>query len=89
MLGGPDRRTLFMLVADWRGPESVDDTIEARTLQVLVVEAPASGVGWPWRRELPCLSRTGFGNVEVAGIAGYMTAYGALIGSRGGRPWSV
>jgi sugar lactone lactonase YvrE len=47
MLGGPDRRTLFMLVADWRGPENVDDTIEARTGQVLVADAPASGVGWP------------------------------------------
>jgi hypothetical protein len=42
-----DRRTLFMLVADWRGPENVDDTVEARTGQVLVVDAPASGVGWP------------------------------------------
>jgi sugar lactone lactonase YvrE len=47
MLGGSDRRTLFMLVADWRGPESVDDLIAARTGQVLVVDAPASGVGWP------------------------------------------
>jgi sugar lactone lactonase YvrE len=47
MLGGPDRRTLFMAVADWRGPEHVDDVIEARTGQVLVVDAPAPGVGWP------------------------------------------
>ena len=47
MLGGPDRRTLFMLTADWRGTEAVDDVIEARTGQVLVVEAPATGVGWP------------------------------------------
>jgi sugar lactone lactonase YvrE len=47
MLGGPDRRTLFMLVADWQGPESVDDVIEARTGRVLAVEAPAPGVGWP------------------------------------------
>jgi sugar lactone lactonase YvrE len=47
MLGGPDRRTLFMLVADWQGPENVDATVEARAGQVLVVDAPASGVGWP------------------------------------------
>jgi sugar lactone lactonase YvrE len=47
MLGGPDRRTLFMLVANWRGPENVDGVIEARTGQVLVVDAPAKGVGWP------------------------------------------
>ena len=47
MLGGPDRRTLFMLTAEWRGPESVDDVINARTGQVLVIDAPAPGVGWP------------------------------------------
>ena len=47
MLGGPDRRTLFMLTADWRGTEAVENVIEARTGQVLVAEAPAPGVGWP------------------------------------------
>lgn len=47
MLGGPDRRTLFMLTADWRGSESMDDVIAARTGRVLVVDAPAPGVGWP------------------------------------------
>ena len=47
MLGGPDRRTLFMLTADWRGTEGIEDVIKARTGQVLVVEAPAPGVGWP------------------------------------------
>ncbi len=47
MLGGPDRRTLFMLTAEWRGTEAVDDVIEARTGQILVADAPAPGVGWP------------------------------------------
>jgi sugar lactone lactonase YvrE len=47
MLGGPDRRMLFMLTAEWHGPQAVEDVIEARTGQVLVVDAPASGVGWP------------------------------------------
>jgi sugar lactone lactonase YvrE len=47
MLGGPDRRTLFMLTADWRGTEGVENVIEARTGQVLVVDAPAPGVGSP------------------------------------------
>jgi sugar lactone lactonase YvrE len=47
MLGGPDRRTLFMLTAEWGGPEEVEDVVKARTGQVLVVEAPARGVGWP------------------------------------------
>ena len=47
MLGGHDRRTLFMLTADWRGTEGVEGVVEARTGQVLVAEAPAPGVGWP------------------------------------------
>jgi sugar lactone lactonase YvrE len=47
MLGGPERRTLFMLTADWRGTEGIEDVIKARTGQVLVAEAPAPGVGWP------------------------------------------
>jgi sugar lactone lactonase YvrE len=47
MLGGPDRRTLFMLTAEWRGTGQVEDVIKARTGQILVVDAPASGVGWP------------------------------------------
>ncbi|HEX2401185.1 MAG TPA: SMP-30/gluconolactonase/LRE family protein, partial [Mycobacterium sp.] len=47
MLGGPDRGTLFMLAAEWRGTEDVESAIAARTGQVLVVDAPAPGVGWP------------------------------------------
>ena len=47
MLGGPDGRTLFMLTADWRGTEGVEDVVNARTGRVLVVDAPAPGVGWP------------------------------------------
>jgi sugar lactone lactonase YvrE len=47
MLGGPDRRTLFMLTAEWRGTAGVEEVIEARTGQVLIAEAPAAGVGWP------------------------------------------
>jgi sugar lactone lactonase YvrE len=47
MLGGPDRRTLFMLTADWRGTEGVEEVLKARRGQVLVVDAPAAGVGWP------------------------------------------
>jgi sugar lactone lactonase YvrE len=47
MLGGPDRRMLFMMAADWRGIENVDDAIARRTGQVLVAQAPAAGVGWP------------------------------------------
>jgi sugar lactone lactonase YvrE len=47
MLGGPDRRTLFMPTADWHGTDRVEDAIEARTGQILVADAPAPGAGWP------------------------------------------
>jgi sugar lactone lactonase YvrE len=47
MLGGPDRKMLFMLAAEWHGSENVDEVVKARTGQLLVVEAPARGVGWP------------------------------------------
>ena len=47
MLGGPDRTTLFLLAAEWRGIEHVDEAIAARTGQVLITKAPAPGAGWP------------------------------------------
>jgi sugar lactone lactonase YvrE len=47
MLGGPDRRTLFMLAAEWRGIENVDQAVADRTGQLLTAPAPAPGVGWP------------------------------------------
>ena len=47
MLGGPDRRTLFMLTADWHGTEEIESVIMARTGQVLIADAPAAGIGWP------------------------------------------
>ncbi len=46
-LGGPDRRTLFLLAAEWRGTDQVADVIAARTGQVLTTQAPAPGIGWP------------------------------------------
>jgi sugar lactone lactonase YvrE len=45
MLGGVDRKTLFMVAREWRGMESTAD--EKRTGQVLTVEAPAPHAGWP------------------------------------------
>ncbi|HLZ56832.1 MAG TPA: SMP-30/gluconolactonase/LRE family protein [Ktedonosporobacter sp.] len=45
MLGGKNKQTLFMMAAEWRGPENMTD--QERTGQVLTVEAPAPGVGWP------------------------------------------
>jgi len=44
-LGGPDRRTLFMIAQAWNGPENM--FAEPRTGQVLMAEAPAPGDGWP------------------------------------------
>jgi sugar lactone lactonase YvrE len=44
-LGGRDRRTLFMLTAEWRGFDHM--TAEPRTGRVQTVRAPAQGVGWP------------------------------------------
>ncbi|TGQ66715.1 SMP-30/gluconolactonase/LRE family protein [Mesorhizobium sp. M00.F.Ca.ET.186.01.1.1] len=45
MLGGADRKTLFIAAAQWRGFEHM--VSDARTGQVLAIEAPAPGVGWP------------------------------------------
>jgi sugar lactone lactonase YvrE len=47
MLGGPDGQTLFILAAEWRGIEKVDEAVAARTGQVLAVRAPALRAGWP------------------------------------------
>jgi sugar lactone lactonase YvrE len=47
MLGGPDRTTLFLLAAQWRGIEHVDEAVAARTGQILITKAPAPGAGWP------------------------------------------
>ena len=45
MLGGSDRKKLFMVTREWHGMESAAD--ETRTGQVLTIEAPAAGAGWP------------------------------------------
>jgi sugar lactone lactonase YvrE len=44
-LGGADKKTLFLMAAEWLGSAKVADG--ARTGQVLMVEAPAAGVGFP------------------------------------------
>ena len=45
MLGGPDRRTLFLVAREWRGVASMADG--TRSGQVLTADAPAPGAGWP------------------------------------------
>ena len=47
MLGGDDRKTLFIVAAEWRGMDKIDEVARARTGQVLTFTAPAAGVGWP------------------------------------------
>ena len=44
ILGGPDRRTLFMTVNEWGGAEGMGGTRKGR---VLSVEADVPGTGWP------------------------------------------
>jgi sugar lactone lactonase YvrE len=44
VLGGPERRTLYMTVNEWGGAETMSG---GRMGQVLSAEAPAPGVGWP------------------------------------------
>jgi sugar lactone lactonase YvrE len=47
MLGGADRKTLFLIATEWRGMEKIQEVAQARTGQVLTVEAPAPHAGWP------------------------------------------
>jgi sugar lactone lactonase YvrE len=44
-LGGANRSTLFMMATEWSGPAQM--FTEPRTGQVLTLEAPARGAGWP------------------------------------------
>ena len=47
MLGGVDKRTLFIVATEWRGMEKIAEVAQARTGRVLTTEAPAPGIGWP------------------------------------------
>ena len=45
ILGGADRKTLFMMATEWHGVSKMSDG--GQTGQVLTVGAPAPGAGWP------------------------------------------
>ena len=47
MLGGTSKRTLFLIAAEFRGMEKMSEVARERTGQVLAIEAPAAGLGWP------------------------------------------
>jgi sugar lactone lactonase YvrE len=44
-LGGPEKRTLFMMAQEWNGPDGMFEG--PRTGQVLMTQAPAPATGWP------------------------------------------
>jgi len=47
ILGGPSKKTLFMIATEWRGMDKIPEVAQTRTGQVLTIEAPALHVGWP------------------------------------------
>ena len=47
ILGGKDRKTLFIVATEWRGMEKMAEVARLRTGQLLTVDAPAAGAGWP------------------------------------------
>jgi sugar lactone lactonase YvrE len=47
MLGGIDKKTLFLIASEWRGMEHIAEVAQARTGQVLSIEVSTPGAGWP------------------------------------------
>jgi sugar lactone lactonase YvrE len=47
MLGGTNKKVLFIVAAEWRGMDKITEVARARTGLVLSLEAPAPHVGWP------------------------------------------
>jgi hypothetical protein len=45
MLGGQDERTLFMMAAEWNGPDNVGKG--PRTGKIVTAAAAAPHAGWP------------------------------------------
>ena len=47
MLGGPDRKTLFIVAAEWLGFERIAEALAARTGRLLAAEVSVPAAGWP------------------------------------------
>jgi len=47
MLGGAEKKTLFIIATEWRGMDKIAEVAQARTGQVLTIEAPSPHAGWP------------------------------------------
>jgi len=47
MLGGVEKKTLFIIATEWRGMNQIGEVAQERTGQVLTFEAPSAHAGWP------------------------------------------
>jgi sugar lactone lactonase YvrE len=47
MLGGAEKKTLFIIATEWRGMDKIAEVAQARTGKILVIDAPVRGAGWP------------------------------------------
>lgn len=47
MLGGADRRTLYIVAAEWLGFARMAEALEARTGVLVAVDVQVAGAGWP------------------------------------------
>jgi sugar lactone lactonase YvrE len=47
MLGGVEKKTLFIIATEWRGMDKIAEVAQARTGLVLTFEAPSTHAGWP------------------------------------------
>ena len=47
MLGGAERKTLFMVAAEWRGMAGIPEVIAERTGRVGAIDVDVPGAGWP------------------------------------------
>jgi sugar lactone lactonase YvrE len=47
MLGGVEKKTLFIIATEWRGMDKITEVAQARTGQLLTFEAPSPHAGWP------------------------------------------
>jgi sugar lactone lactonase YvrE len=77
MLGGAERKTLYIVAAEWHGFAKMADGFG--TGQLLAFEAPAFGAGWPGGEEFEAMS------VKAAAKAGRVSEDAVLQATRRGR----
>jgi len=47
MLGGAEKKTLFIIATEWRGMDKIAEVAQTRTGQVLTLDAPSPHASWP------------------------------------------